>query len=81
MLTLPQITPSALMENGPKNVISAHLQPIMASSMALLNAVPDVLLPVAAQYHGSSPALDFLQPRTSDDFKYEHIYEMIQRIS
>ena len=81
MLMIPQIPPSVLMENKTKNVISAHLQPIVAPSMALLNAVPDVLLPVAPQYQGSPPALDFLQPSTSDDFKYEPLSQLIQRIS
>jgi hypothetical protein len=81
---LQQISPLILMENGPnfrQNVFSTHLEPVAVPNLALPNAVPNLLLPTAPQYQSSPAALEFLQPSTSGDFKYEHLFHFIHCIS
>jgi hypothetical protein len=61
-----EITPSCCSSD-----IVLPVEPVAAPSFALLNATPDSLLVSAAEFQGNLAALEFLQPSTSDDFKYE----------
>ena len=50
-----------------------HLVPGAASSLVPLSTVPDPILATMVEYQGNPATLEFFQPSTSDDFKYDRL--------